>query len=84
MRRGVNVINKLNTTLDKFNSITGVQITPPKPTKTGLQLSRCLSLAIGIGGVALGAICSSKILLGLGALGSISVIATTDELRNLE
>ncbi|MGL6108437.1 hypothetical protein [Romboutsia sp.] len=78
------MINKLNSTLEKVNSITGVKITTPQPTKIGLQLSRGLSLAIGIGGVTLGAVCSSKILLGLGALGSISAIATTSELKKLK
>lgn len=78
------MINKLNSILGKVNSITGVQITPPKPTKTGLQLSRCISLVIGIGGVTLGTICSSKMLLGLGVLGTVSSIATTSELKNLK
>lgn len=78
------MINKLNSILVKVNSITGVQITPPEPTKTDLQLSRCISLVIGIGGVTLGTICSSKMLLGLGVLGTVSSIATTSELKNLK
>lgn len=78
------MINKLNSILGKVNSITGVHITPPKPTKTGLQLSRCISLVIGISGVTLGTICSSKMLLGVGVLGTVSSIATTSELKNLK
>ncbi|WP_270942584.1 hypothetical protein [Romboutsia lituseburensis] len=78
------MINKLNSILGKVNSITGVQITPPEPTKTDLQLSRCISLVIGIGGVTLGTICSSKMLLGLGVLCTVSSIATTSELKNLK
>lgn len=75
------MIEKLNSTLDKVNTLVGVEMDIPKPTKSGLKLSKAFSVALGIGGIALGTIYTSKLLITLGTLGAISTIATTHELK---
>lgn len=75
------MIEKLNSTLDKVNTLLGVKMDIPKPTKSGLKLSRVFSATLGIGGIALGTINSSKLLITLGTLGAVSTIVTTHELK---
>ena len=78
------MIEKLNSTLDKVNTSVGVEMDIPKPTKSGLKLSRAFCVTLGVGGIALGTIYTSKLLITLGALGAISTISTTYELKKIK
>lgn len=75
------MIEKLNSTFSKVNNAVGIEMDIPKPTKSGLKLSRVLSAAIGVGCLTLGRISSSKVLLTLGTLGTISAIMTSHEMK---
>ncbi|WP_315079227.1 hypothetical protein [uncultured Clostridium sp.] len=77
------MIKKLNSILSKVNDAVGIEIDIPKPTKSGLKLSRVLSTTLGVGGLTIGGISSSKVLLALGTLGTISAIVTTYEIKKL-
>jgi hypothetical protein len=75
------MIEKLNSTLGKVNDVVGIKMDIPKPTKSGLKLSRALSATLGLGCLTLGVISSSKILLALGTLGTVSTVVTTYEIK---
>lgn len=75
------MIKKLNSMLSKVNDIAGIDMDIPKPTKSGLKISRVLSATLAIGGITIGAISSSKVLISLGTLGAISAVATTHEIK---
>lgn len=75
------MIEKLNSTLGRVNDVVGIKMDIPKPTKSGLKLSRALSATLGLGCITLGVISSSKILLALGTLGTVSTVVTTYEIK---
>ncbi|MFJ8090998.1 hypothetical protein ACIQ7N_22845 [Lysinibacillus sp. NPDC095746] len=77
------MIKKLDETLISVNKLAGVNIKIPKATKSKLKYSRYLTTAVGVGGLTLGIIGSSKSILVLGTIGILSSIATTNELRKL-
>lgn len=76
------MIKKLNSTLKKVNHAIGIDIEIPKPTKSALKLSRGFCSVLGASCIPVGIIISSKALLVLGTLGTISAIATTHEIKN--
>ncbi|MGE7916884.1 hypothetical protein [Lysinibacillus xylanilyticus] len=77
------MIKKLDETLTRVNKVAGVNMNIPKVTKSKLKYSRYLTTVVGIGGLTLGVIGSSKSLLVLGTISVLSSIATTNELRKL-
>lgn len=75
------MIEKSNSTLSKINHLVGIDINIPKPTKLGLKLNIGFSSVLGISCIPLGIILSSKTLLALGTLGTISAIVNTHEIN---
>ena len=75
------MIKKLDSKIKKLNHVVGININIPKPTKSGLKVSRGFSSIIGTSCLIVGIFCSSTSLLALGTLGTISAIATTHEIK---
>lgn len=75
------MIKRLDATLTKVNTLAGVNMTIPKATKSKLKLSRYFTTTLGVGGLTLGIIVPSTPLLVLGAISTLSSIATTIEIR---
>ncbi|MBG9455735.1 hypothetical protein ABE61_17155 [Lysinibacillus sphaericus] len=77
------MIKQLDAALNKVNKMVGVNVKTPKVTKSRLKYSRYLTTVIGVGGLTLGIMSSSKSLLVLGTIGILSAIATTIEIRKI-